>query len=384
MNKTLLTLLPAFFIYQVGQSQIVGGAAYLKGVYVEIGVDSLGGFEGADTLNYPGPAGLHSRSNTQYMGFVANPQMDGWVNYDGDFFTPGTPENGWGIEIVDNSGTVNIHASNNRANPLDIPGAFTGYTNVGGLQTLNWSGNFTSGVYDLDINIEYTLQDSALYYTTTVTVSNNGDPIDVLYYYRNIDPDNNVTLTFDYTTTNTILSQPTAFTNLASVRAEQTSPWLSGYTLSANDSNARVAYGGFSNRDASDIWNGTGGMVGTIGAINYADEAIALACRMDTLFAFRSARTFSFESSFSGGISTAVNATSVVDGFDVYPNPAHNVLNIRSKETVNKVFIYNTVGVLQYQGGNNNVIDISSLRPGVYTVVIETANGSHTKRIVKQ
>lgn len=382
MNKTLLTLLPAFLIYQAGQSQIVGGAAYMKGYYVEIGVDSLGGFEGADTLNYPAPAGMHCRSNTQYLGFVANPLMDGWVTYDGDFFTPGTPENGWGIEIVDNSGTVNIKASNNRAYALDIPGAFTGYTHVGGLHTLNWSGNFISGVYDLDINIEYTLHDTALAYNTTVTVSNNGDPIDVLYYYRNIDPDNNVVLSGDYTTTNTILSQPTGMSSLASVRAEQTVPWYSSYALSANDTTARVSYGGFSNRDGSDIWNGMGGMTGTMGAVNYADEAIAISCKMDSLFAFRSARTFTFTSSFGGGIATAVNETNA-KGFDVYPNPVNEVLNIRSTGAVTKVYVYNTLGVLQYQG-NSTVIDMSALSAGIYTVVVETTAGKHTKQIAKQ
>src|ERR1043165_3646545 len=99
-------LLTAWAAVTCVSAQMVNGSAYMKGNYVEVGIDSLGGFEGTDTVVAPVPAGMHFRSNNPYFGFVANPQQDGWVEYDGDFYTPGSPENGWGIEIVDSAGAV--------------------------------------------------------------------------------------------------------------------------------------------------------------------------------------------------------------------------------------------------------------------------------------
>ena len=79
--------------------QLVGSDAYLIGDNLEIGVNGAGGHEGAAEL-----PGSHNRSNLiisspVYFGFVANPQLDTWATYDGDFFSPGTPENGFGMEL---------------------------------------------------------------------------------------------------------------------------------------------------------------------------------------------------------------------------------------------------------------------------------------------
>lgn len=382
MKRTLLTSFIALALYYHGTSQIVtgGGAAYLQGAYVEIGISGAGGFEGADTVAYPGPSGLHYRSNTQYFGFVANPQMNGWASFDGDYFTPGTPENGWGIEIVD--GSNDIKASNNCAYNLDIPGAFTCYTHSGGVQTLTWEGDFDSLAYSLHITILYTLNDSALNYLTTVTVENLGDPIDEFYYYRNIDPDNNVVLSGSYVTTNTVTAQASAASPFASVKAEQTTPWYSMYSLSATDSMARVTYGGFSNRDASDIWDAIG-LIGTPSS-DYNDEAISIACKMDSLTFGRAAHSFTFSSAFgSSGVVTSV-ADTKNESLSIYPNPTNGILNIRSTEPVQSVMVYNAVGVLQFQSQNMSTVDLSGYANGIYLVKVKTAGSSTVNRIVKQ
>ena len=92
------------------------------GEYIEVGIDQNGA-EGTDDL-----AGSNSRGGgcaSSYFSYVANPQMDGWVNYDGDFFTPGSPENGFGLDIG------GLERSNN-ALPCgggleEIPGAITDF-----------------------------------------------------------------------------------------------------------------------------------------------------------------------------------------------------------------------------------------------------------------
>lgn len=392
MKKTILILPLALWLTHSGHTQIVGTDVFLKGNFVEVGIDGTGGFEGAAWNSASPPlAGMHYRSNTPYFGFVANPQMDGWVNFDGDFFTPGTPENGWGIEIIDAGGTIDIIASNNNAGSSTsgsftsmILGSITGYTNTGGLKTATWQGNYTSPPYNIDITIVYSLYDTALNYTTEVSINNLGDPIDELYYYRNIDPDHNVSITGDYSTTNTILSQPSPSSNLAAVKAEQSLPWYSSYTLSSNDSTCRVSYGGFSNRSAVQIWHAGSGFTATPLATQLGDVAISLAARMDSVVFLRSARIISFTSSFDGSLSTTGINDLENSSASIYPNPTTGILNIFSAETIEHVSVYNNVGVLQLQAEGNASVDLSALSPGMYIVKVQTAKGTVTQKILKQ
>lgn len=293
-NSTLLTI---FFILHVSflTAQMVGTNAYLKGTSVEVGIDGNGGFEGCDMTVSPALPGMHPRAGAgiNLFGFVANPQLDGWVNFDGDFFTPGSPENGWGFEI----GTSGIALGNNCNSLLGIPGTLS-YSNDFSCHIVDWEGNATIGT-DLNFKVRYVLQNTDLFYTTTITVKNNTSAtIPELFYYRNLDPDNNQPLSGSYTTTQTIVNQPnTGSCNLAHVKAIQTSPWNSYIGLAAIGSNWRAIYGGFSNRDASDLWNGVGStgtpFVQTIASSNTDDEAIALAYKVENLAPGASA-TFKF------------------------------------------------------------------------------------------
>ncbi len=401
MKKLVLpTLLLSLFSLNA-KSQLVGVDAYLKGLYVEIGVDGAGGFEGADsTISLP-PAGMHFRSNTPHSGFVANPQMDGWINYDGDYYTPGTPENGWGIEFIDTTSTdtFDIKLMNDRAGITpDIPGAVTSYTNVGGLITVDWHGDYIGSGYDLDFDIKYELLDTDLFYTTSVTIFNNGPAnIEELYYFRNIDPDNNVTLTGDYVTTNTIVTQMPCCT-AAVVKAEQSLPWASTFAFYSSDSSARVSYGGFSNRDASDVWNATGGLTGTMGSVNTADVAVSLAFYQPGLVSFMrspgtSSVTFKFKTVFDATtLTNLINSTGVkensLETVNVFPNPANDILNINSVNKLNSIKLYNTLGTVVYSNGNPNSslvqVDMSELKTGIYILKIFGEDGSVTKKIIKR
>ncbi len=259
---------------------MVGPDAYIKGNSVEIGIAGSGGYEGVNITTSPPLAGMHPRSATNFFGFVANPQVNGWATFDGDFFTPGTPENGWGFEIGNTAGAM---GSNNCNYQVDIPGAMTNFTTVGSCISATWEGNATTGT-DLHFTINYFLQTNDLYYTTTVSIKNNTTAtIPLMYYYRNVDPDNNEELSFDFTTQNTIVAQPTSGScNLAHVSATQTTPWNSYMGFAGTGPEFRVAHGGFSNRDASDLWNGTG-FNSAVGSTVFMDEAIAIAYRIQNL-----------------------------------------------------------------------------------------------------
>ncbi len=273
---------------------MVGTNAYIKGTGIELGINGVGGFEGADMTVSPPPAGMHPNTETNYFGFVANPQANGWATFDGDFFTPGAPENGWGITIGDNSLIASNNCNDNSGIDgsilAEIPGQITNYSHNSDCYNVDWDGDLTLGT-NLHFHINYFLQETALYYTTTVSITNNTSAsIPTLYYYRNVDPDNNVILSGDYITQNTIVFQPgTSGCAIAHVSATQSTPWDSYLGLAAAGSEWRATYGGFSNRSGYELWNGiTGGsaptpIVQTDGSTNFADEAIALSYRIQNL-----------------------------------------------------------------------------------------------------
>lgn len=346
-----------FLISSSSNAQMAGTNAYLKGNYVEIGISGLGGFEGAPYDSLLMPAGLHYRSNNPYFGFVANPQMDGWVNFDGDFFTPGSPENGWGFEIADTGG---ISQGNNCASLQQIAGAVTSWTYAPPLITCEWEGDANTGT-DIHFKINYQLQDNDLFYITTIFVTNNTtSPITDLYYYRNLDPDNNIMLSSDYTTQNTVISQITMGGPNTRVSGSQTMPWNSYFEFLAVDSNWVAGYGGFTNRDASNLYNGVG-YTQTVGATNFADEAIYLAYKIPVL-APGGTQSFKycnvFDQTAVGAATTALNLSTVStndiensqSSVSVYPNPFNNGTTIMIDKSVQlknaQLQVYDVLGKL--------------------------------------
>ncbi|MGZ4075329.1 MAG: hypothetical protein ACXVPO_17550, partial [Bacteroidia bacterium] len=284
-RNSLLLLSLFVFQIQISNAQLVGGNAFIQGTSVEIGIDGAGGFEGAP-WNTASPAvpGMHFRSGNPYFGFVSNPQVNAWATYDGDFFTPGSPENGWGFCIGQTAGVGNFQTSNNcnLYGSNGIPGSITSWTHTFNCYSADWEGNSTNGG-NLHWKVNYFLQQTDLFYTTTVSVTNNtGATIPDLYYYRNVDPDNDESIGYDFTTQNTIVAQPTSgLCNTAHVKATSVVPStqpMSYMGFAATGANWRAGYGGFSNRDAYQMWSGTGsGFASAVGSTLFVDGAIFLA-----------------------------------------------------------------------------------------------------------
>ena len=163
------------------KAQMVGPNAYINATSLELGIDGQGGFEGCSITVSPPPPGMNFRSANPLFGFVANPQLDGWATFDGDFFTPGSPENGWGIDIT--GGGI---ASNNCNSLFQIPGAITDWTQTLDCYSVDWEGDYTTAT-DLHFKINYFLQETDLFYTTTVYITNNtATTIPEMFYYRNL------------------------------------------------------------------------------------------------------------------------------------------------------------------------------------------------------
>ncbi|MDD4297927.1 MAG: choice-of-anchor J domain-containing protein [Ruminiclostridium sp.] len=78
-----------------------------------------------------------------------------------------------------------------------------------------------------------------------------------------------------------------------------------------------------------------------------------------------------------------VNSNST-SNYSVYPNPAKNSIRVESNQTINMVRILNVLGQEVYSealSNNSTVINVSTLRSGIYFVNIETNEGVKTQRI---
>lgn len=256
----------SFFLSIISFSQVIGENAYFLGHYVNVGIDGDLGLEGTDVV-----PGCHNRTwDGLKIGFTADPNETDWDTtlFHGDFFLPGTPENGFGLEFGGShySNNYNINDINSIA-PIS-------YETDGGCSKITWRG----AVSGLEMVIVYGLKEYDKYYTTEISLINTTDSnLTDVYYYRNVDPDNNQMIGGGFPTTNTIVSQPDSTCQKALVSASQNYPIDSYMAFGAIGMNWRVSYGGFSNRSASNIWDDTGSLTHIVGSTVHADQAISLA-----------------------------------------------------------------------------------------------------------
>lgn len=250
LYSPVLLIIILFFALQ-SSAQIVTGNCFIKGQFIEVGIGPCGTFGS----NVNAPSGFHTRGGGTYpqrLGFVADYGRDGWnvgsPNYCGDYYVPGEPEEGW---------CININGDNYNNNRLcsisEIPGAIIQYSNSGTSITGTWQGTIAG----LEITAKTLVPTDKLYFLTEVRLKNTtSDTMRNLYYMRNIDPDNEQTLSGDFTTINMIQSQNPNIDNKAVVTAEGLD-YGCFIALGTRDCRAKVAYGGFGNRDAAAAWNCT-------------------------------------------------------------------------------------------------------------------------------
>ncbi len=287
-------------------AQIVNGEAFLQGTYAEVGIGSCGSFG----TSYNSPAGYHSRVSSnvgnQSLGFVADTGKDGWStgfpDFVGDYFLPGSPEEGWGLTIDG----VNYN-NNQKCSVNDIPGSIISYNATASQVEATWQGN----IGGLNITAKTYIPNNSLYFVTTVTVTNtSASTINNVYYMRNVDPDQGIFTPGGgntYETINSIIHQNPNPCNNALVTATTS---LGSYYLGLGsiDPRAIVTTGGFSNRSAIDIWNGNG--FSTSGTLT-ADQAISIAFNLGNL-APNDSTTFSYTYVLSeSDLNNALAATNI-------------------------------------------------------------------------
>ncbi|MBP9548253.1 MAG: hypothetical protein KBE86_03785, partial [Chitinophagales bacterium] len=200
VKHLLITLLVLVSISSLTHAQIVGSDGFMQGNYVEVGVNGCGAFASSTTP----PAGY---VNTGLFGlnFIADSDMDGWdvgdPEYCGDYAMPGSPVEGWGIQIDGSS----YYNTDQGCFTSDIDGDIISYESGGDSVVIIWEGS----VAGVTITQRSVLHSDKLFFVTHVTLTNtSGSDLTDLYYRRNIDPDNEQLWSGSFTTINTIEANP--------------------------------------------------------------------------------------------------------------------------------------------------------------------------------
>jgi len=84
-------------------------------------------------------------------------------------------------------------------------------------------------------------------------------------------------------------------------------------------------------------------------------------------------------------ITTGINEIISDEDIQVYPNPADDVVSIRSPEQIRMVNVFNQSGQIVYSGtANSNLYQFSTsdLNAGLYLFRIVTTEGITTRRII--
>lgn len=278
-------LFSVFFVFaSPAIAQLSGTDAFMQGQWTEVGVNQCGVFGSENTSGgVVGPYGPYNNTGFTVLGFIAEPDMDGWAvgfpPYCGDYFVPGSPVEGWAIQFGAGPTFTN---TDQPCNSFDIPGSIISYTDLGTEREVVWQGNLVSGGSSLQVTQTTTVPDNALYFVTFVEFCNTGaTDINDLYYCRNVDPDNEQEHSGTFTTTNTIVSQPPGDCDALVTAQGNTFGCFLG--LGARDSMARVSWGNFFTGDPYDVWNGLGGYSSS--GTQVADQAISVAFRVPLIAA---------------------------------------------------------------------------------------------------
>ena len=376
------TLLTAFSI-QLGFSQMSGDHAFMIGDYVEIGINAEG-YEGAP-LDVAIPT--HYRGFAEKLGFIANPAEDGWVEYNGDFYMPGTPENGFGITYTKSSGDT-VSFGNNAAWLYEIPGAITDYIESDDSVSVVWVGLTPDS---LQMTVRYDLQKDQHYYSTTISLLNIGsESFTDIYYYRNLDPDVNQDISWGYGTDNAIESQSGMADDSVRVVASQDEAWLAEMIFHAYGPDWRGYVGGFYNRDGQKLWNGVD--VNTLeGFEGYGDYSAGIVYNVASLPPGRSgSESFGFATAFKRGIvfETEPGDTESIQEneieFAIYPNPTEGdffTIEIAGQFTYRLIDVKGSV-ILNGQGNGLTKVDVSTIESGSYFIELTQEGAMTTSTLI--
>ncbi len=423
MNKVIRLFLLAFLMMSdLSYAQLVGDNMYLQGRWLEIGLAP----NGAMGATRNAPAGYHPRPGTTLFTVYdpltctsANPASalasvydwghDGWTvgtpTYMGDYTLPGSPWEGWAIQI--NSVTnfayftnyqstaavgCNGYTGSGGAVTTATTGAFTSYSSTGGALIGNWSGSSGSGA--LSIRKEYRVDTLGSNLVVTAVFKNTtAAALTGVYYMRSLDPDNSETWTGGSFSTNNTIDYQNDFYHRVLVSATGTGTAAATGTpatklgLGTKDCRAKcLIYTSWplsTSANLATIWAGTSGSLGTATYNNTlnGDYALGLVYNLGTIAPFDST-VISYAYIYNGtiGIDSAFPAPQMVINGVAYDSIATdtvctgntlpvNIIHGNTRDWSWSKWQWSPAIGLASDTGVNNTID-ASLLTGVTTYTI--------------
>lgn len=403
------------------QAQLKDCNAFIKGRYVEVGVN----FDGTYGSSVPPPTGYHPNTlikskNTgpgcildttkQMLGFVSDPEMDGWTvsspgmpPYMGDYFAPGAPYESWGI-MSDDLSNVRVCFDPGTY----VTGANVRYRTAGSKVGTEWEGIYDS----LQITQRSILDTNNTYFVLRVKIKNlakrkRGN----IYYMRNLDPDNDVLWpSGGFPTDNRIEHQIPNASNLAVVSATgRAYPAAIDYcAMGTKDARAKafINYIWPLHERIDSIYNEKAASIGylydSLTVIPNSDIAIGLAFKIDSLPAYDS--TFLLIAYMFRGkdIGTATDddglfpderAPSSVsenglpsNNIRISPNPFHSELKVSGLAAGDQVSLFDLQGkkIESIPAHDKGELDTKAVAPGMYLIQVYDKNGSLIQRQLVQ
>ena len=194
-----LSAVPGFAtVSTINEGELKEGSAFIRNSWVQGGLKANGSFGTTEAV----PSGFDSLFDSQEggLGLMDDSTEDGFDSSDnGDFFMPGTPYEGWGIKVDGNE------ALENNDEESEIPGSWTDFENAGDPSVTWESTGAVDGIAVTQVVSAPVAGDHLL--RVTVTLENIDNEAHTVYYFRQVDPDNNQDTGGDYATFNRILSQ---------------------------------------------------------------------------------------------------------------------------------------------------------------------------------
>lgn len=240
------------FISPHARAQMVGDCTFLQGNRLEIGISPTGSFgssRSAPSALHPNGSyslwdpGISTYVGSRLLGFVADPGLDGWTTGTpplfGDYFLPGTPQEGWSIQV---NGTQSNAWTQTLSSPSSgytgtLTGSNVSYSSSGGVSTAVWQGSATTPI---KITQTTRLDASKLYFTVNVIIKNTGSTTaNNVYYQRTLDPDNEEEQTGSFVTKNKIVNQLPNVDNKVLVTSEGTTYSAAFLGLGTKDCRAK-------------------------------------------------------------------------------------------------------------------------------------------------
>ncbi|NCX94838.1 MAG: gliding motility-associated C-terminal domain-containing protein [Chitinophagia bacterium] len=228
MKRIILFITAFLAVYSASNAQLVSSNLFLQGRYVETGNQNNASFGSSVAV----PSGYHTHSTYSICGtsgsmlaFVYEYGRDGWTvgspPYMGDYTLPGSPWEGWAVEVNGATGWGYSTGSCNYTNVggATLTGGMVSYTyNPGvlgayhssraGQATGMWVGNLATGGRNLAIRQYFRVDTEAENVNITAVFTNTSSSVmNNVFYMRSCDPDNSQSWGGSFSTINVISYQ---------------------------------------------------------------------------------------------------------------------------------------------------------------------------------